>query len=57
MSPFYWASAPEKEGSMERTLVEVYKKLICDMVQNMENERFLKQIYSIILRETKRTGS
>ena len=42
---------------MEHTPIEVYKKLICDMVQSAENEKFIKQIYSIVLTETKRTGS
>lgn len=46
-----------RRGTMEHTTLEVYKKLICDMVQTMESERFLKQIYSILLTETKRTGS
>lgn len=31
--------------------IGVYKNLICDMIQGITNERFIKQIYSIIYRE------
>ena len=41
----------------EKVPIEVYKKLICDMIQSMTDERFVRQIYSIVLRQTKRTGS
>ena len=40
----------------ETVPIEVYKKLICDMIQEMEDERFIRQIYSIVLRQRKRTG-
>lgn len=40
----------------ETVNVEIYKKLICDMIQEMTDGRFLRQIYSIISREAKRTG-
>ena len=35
---------------------EIYKKLICDMIAEMTDERFLRQIYSIIYRQKKRGG-
>ena len=35
---------------------EIYKKLICDMIQEINDGKFLRQIYSIIVREVKRTG-
>ena len=35
---------------------ELYKKLICDMIQEINNTKFLQQIYSIIAREYRRTG-
>lgn len=41
----------------EQVPIEVYKKLICDMVQGLSDERFIKQIYSIIFTQIKRTGS
>lgn len=37
--------------------VDVYKKLICDMIQGMTNEKFIKQIYSIVCRESKKEMS
>lgn len=37
--------------------IELYKKLICDMVQEITDVRFLRQIYSIIYRQKKRTGN
>lgn len=40
----------------EQINVDLYKKLICDMVQDIDDDRFLRQIYSIILREYKKTG-
>ena len=36
--------------------IEIYKKLICDMIQEMTDVKFLRQIYSIVTREAKRTG-
>lgn len=36
--------------------IEVYKKLICDLIQDMTDERFIRQIYSIVYRQRKRTG-
>ena len=41
----------------ENINIEVYKKLICDMVEEITDGRFLRQIYSILMREQKRTGS
>lgn len=41
----------------EKATTELYKKLICDMIQDMTDARFLKQIYSIIVREYRKTGS
>ena len=41
----------------EQIPIDVYKKLICDMIQDMTDIRFVRQIYSIIYRERKRTGS
>ena len=32
-----------------------YKELIIEMIGKIENERFLKQIYTIILLETRKT--
>ena len=37
--------------------MEEYRKLIIDMVNNIENEKFLKQIYTIILLHIRKTGS
>lgn len=34
--------------------IDVYKKLICSMIQDMTNERFIHQIYSLIYRQQKR---
>lgn len=36
--------------------MDVYKKLICDMIWEMTNVTFIQQIYSIIAREYKKTG-
>lgn len=41
----------------EQVTLSTYKELICDMIQQMNDIRFIKQIYSIVLRQTKRTGS
>ena len=41
----------------EKINTALYKKLICDMIQDMTDARFLKQIYSIIVREYRKTGS
>lgn len=37
--------------------IDVYKNLICDMIQSMTDLRFIRQIYSIVYREQKRTGA
>jgi hypothetical protein len=42
---------------MENHNAQIYQKLICDMVQEMTDVRFLRQIYSIIYRQKKRTGN
>lgn len=34
--------------------IELYKKLICEMIMEMNSERFIRQIYSIIYNERKR---
>lgn len=41
----------------EKINTELYKKLICDMIEEITDTRFLKQIYSIIVREYRKTGS
>lgn len=33
--------------------ISVYKRLICNMIQEIDDERFIKQIYSIIFRQRK----
>ena len=40
----------------ENINIEVLKKLICDMVEDLNDGRFLRQIYSILKREIERTG-
>ena len=40
----------------ERIDIDLYKKLICDMVQELTDCRFIRQIYSIIYSEYKKTG-
>lgn len=37
--------------------MEEYKKLIIEMISKIENERFLKQIYTIILLERRKAGN
>lgn len=37
--------------------IELYKKLICDMILEMTDLRFLRQIYSIVSREARKTGN
>ena len=34
--------------------IELYKKLICEMIMEMDCERFVRQIYGIIYRERER---
>lgn len=41
----------------EQIPISVYKELICDMVRDMNDDRFIKQLYSIVLRQIKRAGS
>jgi hypothetical protein len=41
----------------EQVTLSTYKELICDMIQQMNDIRFIKQIYSIVFRQAKRTGS
>lgn len=36
--------------------IDVYKKLICDMIWDLADDRFIRQIYTIVLRQTKKTG-
>ena len=40
----------------ENVSIDVYKKLICDMIQNINDLRFIRQIYSIVYNEKRRTG-
>ena len=35
---------------------EIYKKLICDMIQDINDSRFLRQVYAFIFRD-RRTHS
>ena len=35
---------------------EVYIDLICELLRGMRDEKFIKQIYSIIMSHKKRTG-
>jgi hypothetical protein len=37
--------------------IEVYKKLLCDMIQEMNDNKFIRQIYSIVLRHRERGGN
>lgn len=41
---------------MNQVTIEVYKKLICDMIQDMDGDRFIRQIYSIVYRQMQRNG-
>lgn len=36
---------------------DLYKKLICDMVQDINDGRFLRQLYSILFKEYIKAGS
>ena len=40
----------------ERANNEVYKKLICDLIQDVNDGRFLRQVYSYIVRERRLCG-
>ena len=40
----------------ERIDINLYKKLICDMVQDIEDARFLRQLYSYIFKERRLCG-
>jgi hypothetical protein len=40
----------------ENANIELYKKLICDLIQEVNDGKFLRQIYSIVARELKRAG-
>lgn len=44
----------EKLMTSERGDIGLYQKLICDIVCDITDSRFLRQIYSIILREYKK---
>lgn len=41
----------------EEVNADIYKKLICEMIWKLDNDRFVRQIYSIILIEIERAGS
>lgn len=36
--------------------MEEYRSLIIEMISKIENERFLQQIYTIVLKHVRRTG-
>ena len=36
---------------------DLYKKFICDMIQEIDDNKFLQQLYSIVLKEYKKTGN
>lgn len=38
----------------EKINIDVYKKLICDMVWDLNDGNFLRQIYSILARQHKK---
>lgn len=38
----------------EKVNIDVYKKLICDMVWELNDGNFLRQIYSILARQHKK---
>lgn len=38
----------------EQITLSTYKDLICDMIQQMDDIRFIKQIYSIVYYQRKR---
>ena len=35
---------------------DLLKKMICDMIQDNNDSRFLRQVYSLLFREQNRTG-
>ena len=37
--------------------MEEYKSLIIDMINKIDNEKFLQQIYTIVLKHVRRTGN
>lgn len=37
--------------------MEEYRNLIIDMINKIENERFLKQIYTIVLMQIRKAGN
>lgn len=37
--------------------IELYQQMICDMIYDITDEKFLRQIYSVIYRQRKRTGA
>lgn len=41
---------------MNQVSIEVYKKLIGNMIQDMNDDRFIYQIYSIVYRQMQRNG-
>jgi hypothetical protein len=41
----------------EQNQSEIYIELICELLRGMKDEKFIKQIYSIIVLHKKRTGS
>lgn len=39
-----------------QTNIELYKKLICDMILDIDDSRFLRQVYSYVYREHRLCG-
>ena len=37
--------------------MEEYKSLIIDMINKIDNEKFLQQIYTIVLKHVRRAGN
>ena len=42
---------------LEVVKMEEYRNLIIDMINKIENERFLKQIYTIVLMQIRKAGN
>ena len=48
---------PVRSGADTKEKCMDYKKEIIRMVERIENEKFLKQLYTIILNHMRRTGN
>ena len=40
----------------ENANIDLYRKLICDMLQDLSDEKFLRQLYSLLVRQQSRAG-